>query len=154
MNEQISAAHRKLLNEYLDLSTMTLGTVGQDGQAHVAPVYFVADENIDLYFFSKPDSQHIQDLEGNPSAAISIYPECFDWQEIRGVQMQGSVGSNIPRKKEKQLIKLYSEKFPFVSGLKIAFTENRMYQFRPEWVRVVDNRVQFGHKTEFSLAAD
>jgi hypothetical protein len=39
------------LTEFLNLSTMSLGTRGRTGRSHIAPVYFVSDGNRYLIFF-------------------------------------------------------------------------------------------------------
>ena len=81
--------------DLLALSTMTLATANSSGQAHAAPVYFAALQSsrlsLELYFFSAPDSRHIQDLATNPHAAAAIYPETTGWEDIRGLQLEGSV---------------------------------------------------------------
>ena len=136
--------------EFLKLSTMCLGTCGPDGTPHTAPIYFVAEGDHRMYFYSKPSSQHIQDINENPRTAGSIYPECFDWDEIRGVQMTGVVEEVKSSPKQKSILKDYKTKFPFVSQLGVSLSENKLYVFRATWVRIIDNRIRFGYKKEFS----
>ena len=130
---------------------MSLGTCGKTRQPHIAPVYFVSDANALLYFFSKPTSQHIQDIGENNSAAVSIYPECFDLDEIRGVQMLGVVEKYSSSRDPNAVWDLYKTKFPFVSKLGVLLSDNELFVFRPHWVRIVDNHVRFGYKKEFSM---
>ena len=77
------------LAEYLSISTLTLATVSPDCRPHAAPVYFVADDDLRLYYFSAESSRHAQDTGLSRSAAGAIYPPCYDWQEIRGLQLEG-----------------------------------------------------------------
>ena len=133
------------------VSTMTLATTGQRGEPHAAPLYFVADEEIRLYFFSDPESQHGQDLAYNPSAAVVFYPECFGWEDIRGLQMHGVVHLVDPGAQWDEAWKRYAAKFPFVSSLKEIVGQNVMYVFVPSWIRLVDNRQGFGFKQEWTL---
>lgn len=154
------------LAELLAVSTMTLATTGADGQPHAAPVYYAASslsstdfsssgeipatwEAPVLYFFSDPQSQHGQDIASNPHIGIAIYPPCYDWQDIRGLQMRGVV-----KIIEKGAIwergwELYQAKFPFTSSLKEIVVRNTMYSFLPSWLRLVDNRKGFGFKQEW-----
>ncbi|NIL96740.1 MAG: hypothetical protein GTO53_14005, partial [Planctomycetales bacterium] len=74
----------------LEVSTLTLATVGPDGDPHAAPVYFAADGALRHYFFSAPESRHSQDLARDNRVAVAIYPECNGWEEIRGLQMHGT----------------------------------------------------------------
>ena len=141
-----------LTTNLLSISTMTLGTTGQDGEPHAAPLYFVADEQIRLYFFSDPESQHGQDLANNPYAAVTIYPECFDWEDIRGLQMRGVVYQVERGAQWDEAWIRYADKFPFVASLKDIIHQNNMYVFSPSWVRLVDNRQGFGYKQEWTLS--
>jgi len=135
----------------LSLSTMTLATHGVDGEPHAAPVYFAASDDLRLYFFADPDSQHAQDLATDPRAAATLDPEVSSWQEIRGLQMRGEV-ARVPRGAEWEAAwEGYAAKFPFVRSLKAVVSRNDLYVFIPHWVRLVDNRRGFGFKQEWSL---
>ncbi len=137
--------------DLLSLSTMTLATTGADGDPHAAPVYFAADTDLTLYFFSAPDSQHGQDLRHNPRAAAAIYPECFGWEDIRGLQLRGLVMRLDRGPAWEAAWAVYVAKFPFVAALKVIVAMNELYAFRPRWIRLVDNRRGFGFKQEWAL---
>ncbi len=137
------------LKEIFSATTMTLATVSPEGEPHAAPVYFAADEALDCYFFSAADSQHSRDLRADPRAAVALYPECRDWQEIRGAQLRGTV-QPVPRGDHwDRAWGLYLEKFPFVADLGEAVSSNQLYVFEPIWQRLVDNRQGFGFKLEW-----
>ena len=127
--------------ELLALSTMTLATAGLDRQPHAAAVFFAAGPDLSLYFFSEDHSQHAQDLREKPRAATSIYPQCDDWREIRGLQMRGSVRRLDPGAAWETGWELYIKKFPFVANLKAIVQKNSMH----------DNRRGFGYKKEWNL---
>jgi uncharacterized protein YhbP (UPF0306 family) len=140
-----------LLNDLLQVPTMTLATTGLGGESHAAAVYFAADPDLRLYFFSDPQSQHGRDLSAEPRAAVSFYPPTQDWQDIRGVQMRGEVRL-LEAGPEWQAGWLeYVTKFPFVRELKAVVAQNSMYVFTPSWVRLVDNTRGFGFKQEWTL---
>ena len=138
---------------------MALATVGRQGTPHLAPVYFVAMRNSHhqsssgwhLYFFSASDSQHAEDLNTCRQVAASIYPDCYGWEDIRGLQIRGIV---YPVKSEvewEQAWLAYREKFPFVTKLKAIVVQNSLYALAPSWVRLIDNRIDFGYKQEWVL---
>ena len=117
---------------------------------HAATVYFVADEHLNLYFLSATSSQHVQDLAVNPLAAVTIEPLVDGWQEIRGLQMRGKV-TELPNGFQSVAgWARYLAKFPYVKNLEIEVLKNRFYAFKPDWIRLVDNRVRFGYKQEWS----
>ena len=139
------------LTEYLSLSTLTLATASPDGQPHAAPVYFAAVDGQQLYFFSAQSSRHAQDTAASAAAAAAIYPECFGWGEIRGLQMQGEVHPVAPGAQWEHAWDAYQAKFPFVSELRQVVERSTLYSFTPHWIRLVDNRRGFGFSQEWSL---
>jgi uncharacterized protein YhbP (UPF0306 family) len=140
----------ELLFELLEVSTMTLATSGAGGEPHAAAVYFAADEDLRLYFFSDPQSQHGQDLARERQAAVSFYPHTQGWQDIRGVQMRGEVRLVEVGPEWEAGWAVYTIKFPFVRKLKAVVAQNSLYVFMPYWIRLVDNTRGFGFKQEWT----
>jgi len=140
----------EILIELLQVSTMTLATSSGGGEPHAAAVYFAADEELRLYFFSDPESQHGQDLVRDQRAAVSCYPQTQDWQDIRGVQMRGRVKGVQSESEWESGWGVYTAKFPFVRELKAIVAQNSLYVFVPDWVRLVDNTQGFGFKQEWT----
>lgn len=138
------------VRELLQLSTMTLATSSLHGEPHAAAVYFVA-KDLKLYFFSDAKSQHSRDLQENPLAAVTIYPEVWDWRAIRGIQMRGRVEVIAPGEEWQLAWESYQRKFPFVKQLKTVVARNLLYGFEPTWLRWLDNRFGLGHKQEWHL---
>lgn len=133
----------------LALPAMTLATSGPGDTPHAAPVYFAADEQTQrLYFFSDPASQHALDLAANPQAAAAIHPLVAGWQEIRGLQLRGSVKVVPPGEEWQRAWQLYRAKFPFADQFEQAVVRSTLYVFIPDWIRLVDNRKGFGYKEE------
>lgn len=131
---------------------MTLATSEQDGEPHAAAVYFAADDELKFFFFSDSESQHGRDLAIRPKCAVAIYPECQDWQDIRGLQLRGEARPIQPGPDWEHAWLVYAEKFPFVAGMKEVVARNQFYVFIPTWVRLVDNRRGFGFKQEWRRA--
>jgi uncharacterized protein YhbP (UPF0306 family) len=137
--------------ELLGLAVVTLATCGVDGEPHAAPVYFAANDHWELYFFSDQQSQHSADLAHNPRLAAAIYPECFGWQEIRGLQLRGVARLLSRGPAWDAAWQVYVKKYPFVKVMKAVVRRNALYAFLPDWVRLVDNRQGFGFKQEWTL---
>lgn len=143
---------------------MTLATSSAEGKPHAAPVYFVAlptsrestqqDNSAPFvaYFFSEIDSQHSQDINQSGVAAGAIYAESQDWREIRGLQISGKVRLVSKGTEWQTAWKGYKQKFPFVSALKLIVAQNSLYALTPTWLRLVDNRIHFGFKQEWSYS--
>jgi flavin prenyltransferase len=139
-------------DELWNLPVMTLSTSGASGGPHAAAVYFVADEEKTLYFFSAPSSQHSQDLAHNPRAAAAVHPLVEGWENIRGLQLRGEVRPVAAGEAWEKAWQLYLVKFPFARDLEAVVAQNALYAFYPTWVRLTDNRRGFGYKEEWKIS--
>ena len=141
--------------ELLRLTTMTIATTGRDGEPHAAAVYFACDELLNLYFYSDAGSQHSLDTDRDSRSAVTVHTESSGWQEIHGLQMRGVISDVRANGERQNAWVLYQTKFPFVIDLEEIVTANQLYAFRPDWIRLVDNRQGFGYKQEWEkIVAD
>lgn len=138
---------------------MALATAGEGG-AWAAPVYYVFFRGA-FYFFSNPESRHIQESEGGQAAA-AIYPEAASWKEIRGIQMSGRIRGVRPGPKALGAGLAYAAKYPFIREFfgpgeevdpeRIAGRfRARLYRFTPDLVFYLDNRIRFGFRKAVRL---
>ncbi|BBO84352.1 hypothetical protein DSCO28_49180 [Desulfosarcina ovata subsp. sediminis] len=153
--------HKTAALELIDQqSTMTLAT-SANNRAWAAPVYYVRQKAA-FYFFSKPESQHVQEALANDSVAAAIYPYAETWQGIRGIQMSGQVSPVRPGFRALQAVRAYIGKFPFTSDFfedgqvldLVGFSKRfrvKLYCFTPQCVYYLDNSVQFGFRSEIDL---
>jgi uncharacterized protein YhbP (UPF0306 family) len=149
--------------ELFPMAVMSLATVGPESQPHAAAVYFVAVQALDqssstpplppweLYFFSDALSQHAHDTRLNSAAAVTIYAESQGWQDIRGLQMRGTIHLVPPGPDWGGAWEAYCEKFPFARQFEAVVAQNTLYAFSPSWIRLIDNRQSFGFKQEWQL---
>jgi uncharacterized protein YhbP (UPF0306 family) len=136
-------------------STMTLGTA-RGNIAWCAPIYYIYVKHC-FYFFSDPASRHIQESLANTQASSAIYAPASTWQEIRGVQMSGSVENISPGLEAIEVVRAYLKKFPFTKdffspgqALNLsAFTSRfrvKLYRFKPSLIYYMDNSIRFGFR--------
>jgi uncharacterized protein YhbP (UPF0306 family) len=137
------------LEELLNLTTMTIATVGIGCEPHSAAVYFACDDQLNMYFFSDSKSQHAQDTANEVLAAVTVHPDRNRWQDIHGLQMRGAITVVQSQTKWQEAWKLYLVKFPFAADLEQLVAINQLYVFNPQWIRLVDNRRGFGFKQEW-----
>ena len=141
-------------------STMALATA-RENIPWAAPVYY-AYLKYCFYFFSDPASRHIQESLASHQASSTIYAPASTWQEIRGIQMSGSVES-IPSGLEAiEAIRAYLKKFAFTKDFftpgqtldLIAFTSRfrvKLYRFKPSLIYYMDNSIRFGFREKVCL---
>ncbi|MGB6337130.1 MAG: pyridoxamine 5'-phosphate oxidase family protein [Thermoanaerobaculia bacterium] len=143
--------------------TMTLATIGPAGEPQAAAVFYAADEELNLYFLSDPGSRHGRNLAREPRVAATIQADGQDWQEITGLQIEGTAAVIEGPDEIARVAQLFAGRFDFLrellaEGDAVAAPElqgplasSRFYVVRPTWIRSIDNKRGFGHHEEWNL---
>lgn len=144
-------------------NTLTLATIGPAGEPQVAAVFYVADDELNLLFLSSPESRHSRNLIREPKVAATIQADGQDWQEITGLQIEGTAAEIGGARENARVARLFAERFDFLralrgdedEGVPVALrgpmANSRFYILRPAWIRLIDNSLGFGHKEELTL---
>jgi uncharacterized protein YhbP (UPF0306 family) len=152
---------RKLAEDLVkEQNTMTFATASGD-VAWAAPVYY-ANQDFNFYFFSDPDSRHIQESLKSNQASAAIFHQSSTWREIRGIQMSGTISPVSVGMEALRAVRGYLKKLPFTEeffdqGQKLdleAFAKRfrvRLYRFKPDAVYYMDNRIRFSFREKVSL---
>jgi uncharacterized protein len=148
----MSLNERQTIREFLESqSTLALATVDADGKPQTAPLFYVSDNEFNLYWLSSANSRHSINLTANPQVAATIYPMAWHWTEIRGVQIEGKALSISDETLRHDLVERYQQKFDLPSGFETVMGESVLYVLRPQWLRWLDNSVRFGYKSEYNF---
>ena len=157
-DQELQQLAENLINEQ---STMTLATAKLE-VAWAAPVYYVLFKSC-FYFFSDPDSRHIREsLESCQASSAIFYATASTWQEIRGIQMSGSIETVPASLKALDALRAYLKKFTFTKeffkpGQELNFTaftkrfRVKFYRFKPTLTYYLDNGIRFGFREQIVL---
>jgi uncharacterized protein YhbP (UPF0306 family) len=143
--------------------TMTLATIGPAGEPRAAAVFYAVDDNLDLYFLSDPDTRHGRNLDREPRVAATIQADGQHWQEITGLQIEGTAAVVEGAEEIARVARLFAERFDFLRSLtdegdgsgpldlQGPLASSRFYLLRPAWFRLIDNTRGFGQQEELTL---
>jgi len=133
-------------------NVMTLATQGPAG-VWAAAVFYVND-GFDLYFLSAPETRHCRNIAGQPLVAATIQEDYAEWQEIKGIQLEGNAKA-IRGEERSVAIARYLEKYPFVAGddstpeeITAAMARVEWYKVTPSRLYLIDNSRGLGHRDE------
>ena len=149
---------RQVLDYLQAHNTMTLATCA--GNVPWAATVFYASEELNLYFFSAPDSRHCANLAANATVAVTVQEDYRDWREIKGVQLEGNVALVDSVLEKAKALAVYARKYPDAiklfsdpsSGvLHRAFLKVKFYRVTPERLFFIDNAQGFGKRQELVL---
>lgn len=150
--------------------TASLATVDPGGSPCNANVQYaggLSGRPFDLLWLSSPSSEHSRNIEpvippegddgltAGPQdpraidAAVTIYGHLDDPESIHGVQMRGAA-RGMPLDLKSPEARAYAGKYPFVLEPRFEpiLASQRLYRFRPNWLRWIDNRRGFGWRIE------
>jgi uncharacterized protein YhbP (UPF0306 family) len=149
---------RQILQYLQAHNTMTLATCAAN--VPWAATVFYASEELNLYFFSAPDSRHCTDLAVNAKVAVTVQEDYRDWREIKGIQLEGNVALVDSVLEKAKALAVYARKYPDVIKLFMdpasgvfhrAFLKVKFYRVTPERVFFIDNAQGFGKRQELVL---
>lgn len=143
-------------------NTVSLATVDGAGRPWAATVFYV-HQGTDLYFLSEPKTRHGQNLLATGLVAATINEDYRDWQQIKGIQMEGRAGIVEGKLELLRALHAYLDKYPFVrnflspekllQGVQIAgkALDVRLWRLRPERLYYLDNARGFSSREELPL---
>lgn len=113
---------------------MQLATVA-NGQPWCCTVYFVADEEYNLYWASLPSRRHSQEIKNHPQAAAAIPVKFVKGQPVAGIQIEGRAEELLPSPAIRTVAERYAAKFnrdaAWVEDFAAGNTEHRLYKLTP-----------------------
>lgn len=129
------------VREYLQGSATTLqiATVC-DGQPWVASVYFVVDDDLNVYWLSWPERRHSQDIAVNPrvAAVVAVKQD----QPVIGVQFAGNAEIVTDIDSVHKVAPLYVAKYgqgeKFVEHYEAGTNRHQLYRLTPSEVQLFD----------------
>ncbi|HUN61007.1 MAG TPA: pyridoxamine 5'-phosphate oxidase family protein [Candidatus Sulfotelmatobacter sp.] len=126
-----------------------------------APVCYLYSHG-HFYFFSHPESRHIRGAASQRLCAASLYRESDNWQDLEGLQMEGTVQHIHTGKAAFDVLPAYLAKFPTVkhsflppgSALNLTsfckLVHAELYAFTPTLVFYFNNREGFASRRDIT----
>lgn len=143
-----------------EVSTLTLATCAGD-TPWAATVFFAADAQFRIYFVSDYRTRHGREAAANDQVAATVNPDCDNWHDVRGLQLEGRIAVVTGMARAKALA-LYLRKFPQIDALyarpegeheetiAARLKAANFYCITPVFIRLIDNRQGFGRRVEFT----
>lgn len=131
---------------------LTLATCSRD-HPWACTLAFAYDDDLNLYFVSKRDVRHVEELEANPRVACAIHEpqETYDRERVRGLQLVGSA-ARVPWKDVPQTLRVYTDRFTRLdtSSLKelLKIRDAGVYRITPDRIWFLD-KADLGRRVEF-----
>lgn len=135
------------IREYLqgDSATMQLATV-RGGKPWVATVYFVVDNDLNVYWLSWPERRHSQELAANPDVAAAIVIKAD--QPVIGVQLAGRAAEvtdpALVRKMAEKYVTKYGQGERFYEAFAGGTNRHNMYRLCPTSIALFDEVEHMG----------
>jgi len=155
------AADTSPLTAFLQAESVLTLSVNDDQGPWTAPVLYVVDEDLTLYFLSSSSTRHIASLPEDGRIAASIYSDYKgDWLGICGVQMEADI-SQLDKADRVAAAARYFQRFPEVKALidnpandqekriGAAFAKSHFFRVTPTFLRFINNADGFSSRNEW-----
>lgn len=120
-------------------SAGVLSTVSTDGKAHGSAVYYVADENFNIYFLTLKTSRKFANLSANPSVAFTVgrqdVPQTLQLEGVAtALQHPEDIGAHAG-----DLLKVLTSNSTYYAPLtKLDNDATAIVWIQPKWIRWAD----------------
>jgi uncharacterized protein YhbP (UPF0306 family) len=132
-------------------NTLALATADERGEPCAAPLFYIADEDLSLYWLSSASSVHSANLARSAKASGTVFRQVADWKKICGVQMRGRAEAIREPKRRAALVERYCDSFQLGKILRLAIFQSTLYVFRPQFIRYIDNSKRLGYRFEIEI---
>lgn len=99
------------ITDYLKEAKMLQVATVKNNQPWVCTVYFAHDEQLNLYWLSKPNTRHSQEIKQNEKVAGTIVLPQNPGDKIRGLQLQGVAKELHNQEEVRAGMKYYAQRF-------------------------------------------
>jgi len=132
-------------------TTLVLSSVDEGGTPHSTPLFFIADEDMRLYWFSSRTSRHSRNCARSPRASVAVFRPTRRWKQIEGLQMEGMVSAVAGRAKRRAITRDYCARFVLDESFAGVIQRSTLYCFTPELMRYLNNQQKLGDRFELRL---
>lgn len=124
-----------LITQYLNEQHMMQVATSIDGQPWCCTVYYVHDDQRNLYWASLPSRRHSQDIAANPNVAIAIPIKHVKGEKVVGIQIEGTAKMLEPSNNNRSIVEAYAKKFgrnaDWINDFTAGKNEHQLYKFTP-----------------------
>jgi uncharacterized protein YhbP (UPF0306 family) len=149
---------KELIEKYLGEAKMMQVATSVADQPWNCTVYFVADEEMNLYWISKPETRHSKEIAVNQKVGFAI-PVQFTDLTVVGLSGEGNASEVASAEEIKKAIRPYADKFKrgedwykeFIGGK----NPHKLYKIKPRMFALFD-REHFpdNERQEYNLPED
>lgn len=101
---------KKFIVDYLQEAKMMQLATSFDNQPWVCNVWFAADEDLNIYWFSSTTRRHSYEVEKNSKVAAAIVLSFTPKDPARGLQLQGTARKLTDQKDIDKAISVYADR--------------------------------------------
>jgi uncharacterized protein YhbP (UPF0306 family) len=149
----MKTTQRRILRFLHSHRVLIVAITGDHGQPHAAALFYAVDENLRLYVLTDPVTRHGRAMLLEGRVAGTVQRDRQDWRKIQGVQLHGRCWLLKSGARDRAWTQ-FVRRFPFLNHgnvkLRLALEKTALWAIEPDWMRLINNRLGFGHKQEWT----
>lgn len=120
-------------------TTGVLSTVSPTGDAHGSMIYYVADEDFNVYFLTVGNTRKFEAIQAHPQVAFTVStPDVPQTLQMQGIAMDITLDQEASKKKDELFKVLDSNNWFYGPITKFDPADVVVVWIRPAWVRWAD----------------
>ena len=134
----------RLIRKWLPQSHMMQLATSSESQPWCCTVYFVADDELNLYWISTPRRRHSREIAGNPKVAAAIPIKFSEAENVVGIQVEGRAERVTDHSILKKGVELYHQRFQhdktFIEDFLADKRQHKLYRLKPSLFVLFDEQ--------------
>ena len=126
---------KKLIEDYLKEAKLMQLATAEDNQPWVCSVWFAADKDLNIYWFSSTSRRHSKEVMENQKVAAAIALPQTPKDTPRGLQLQGVAEQVTSKKDVRKAISLFVSRIftkeQITNFMKLAGNPHKFYKIKP-----------------------
>ncbi len=139
MNTDLDHARKDALAFLKRHKVGVIATSAHEYQVHASTVYYISDDDFNIYFFTLVTSRKYEALQGHPQVAFTISAEDIPQTlQIEGIAMDILLEEEVFKKKDELFEVLNSNQWFAGPVTKLDPALSAIIWIRPTWIRWAD----------------
>jgi len=128
---------KKLISEYFESAQMLQIITTNGYQPWGATVYFAYDQDLNLYWISRPDRRHSSELSLNKKVAGVIAKYHTYGEKVRGIQIEGEA-FELKNEDASNAMEIYTKRYSVPRARALNLSGHIVYKLKPTYIVLFD----------------
>ena len=140
--------HKKYILDYLENNRLMTLATSEKNIPWAATVFFAYDQDLNIYFISRPETRKTKHLQANPNVSVVVNHHQPKSGLIKGVQLEGTA-QMLDKNKDVKALEIFKKRHGWVDEY---LHDHELYKIIPKKIYYLDDELfGLGDREELQL---